>query len=117
MDLPPHSQKYKLVIFVPTTHADVVREAMSKAGAGKIGAYTSCSFSSRGTGRFLPQKGADPTIGEVGELEAVEEERIEMLCEKELLPQVAEAIKKVHPYEQVILDVNEIMAVELFQTA
>ena len=90
---------------MPASHTDIVREAMGKAGAGKIGNYTNCSFSSKGIGRFKPEAGANPTIGEVGKLESVEEERIEMMCPKEVLTNVIAAIKRVHPYEEVALDI------------
>jgi len=96
---------FKIVVFVPEPQADIVREAMSSAGAGKIGNYTSCSFSTKGIGRFKPEEGAHPTIGEVGRLESVEEERIEAICGRENLQNVITAIKKVHPYEEVALDV------------
>lgn len=99
------SNNVKLVVFVPLTHADVVRVAMGEAGAGKIGNYTFCSFSSRGIGRFKPGDGAHPAIGEVGKFEEVEEERIEVVCARENLASVIEAIKKVHPYEEVVMDV------------
>lgn len=99
------SKKVKLVVFVPLTHADAVRAAMGAAGAGKIGNYTFCSFSCRGLGRFRPEDGAHPAIGEVGKLEAVEEERIEVVCSRENFTTVVEAIKKVHPYEEIAMDI------------
>lgn len=95
----------KIVVFVPKTHSDAVREAMGKAGAGKIGNYTFCSFSSEGVGRFLPNENSNPAIGKVGEFESVEEERIETVCNRELLKKVIDAIKSVHPYEEIALDV------------
>ena len=97
--------KSKLVVTVPLTHADILRDAIGKAGAGKLGNYSFCSFSSSGTGRFKPEEGAHPHIGEVAKLEAVEEERIEVTCDKEVLQDVIDAIKSVHPYEEVALDV------------
>ena len=95
----------KIVVFVPETHADAVREAMGKAGAGKIGNYTHCSFSSQGIGRFKPEEGAHPAVGKIGKLESVREERIEAVCERKILQDVITAIKKAHPYEEVALDV------------
>ena len=95
----------KIVIFVPGSHADVVRETMGKAGAGKIGNYTHCSFSSKGIGQFKPEEGARPHIGEVGKFESVEEERIEAICERSLVAEVIKAIKEVHPYEEVAVDI------------
>ena len=96
---------------MPESHADVVRDAMGKAGAGRIGNYTFCSFSSKGVGRFLPGENAHPAIGEVGKLESVEEERIEVVCEKDLASLVVDAIKAVHPYEEVAFDVYPLLNV------
>src|SRR6188768_506653 len=62
---------YKIVVYVPETHADKLRKAMGNAGAGKIGKYSHCTFTIKGTGRFKPLEGANPTIGEIGNLEEV----------------------------------------------
>lgn len=99
------SKNVKIVVTVPESHADLVREAIGRAGAGHIGNYSYCSFSSKGVGRFKPEQGATPAIGEVGRLEAVDEERIEVICRRSVLKDVLAAIKKVHPYEEVALDV------------
>jgi hypothetical protein len=100
-----NTETVKIVVFVPESHADAVRKAVGDAGAGKIGNYSHCSFSSKGQGRFLPLPGTNPTIGQVGKPETVEEERIEFVCERSLLKKVIEAMKKTHPYEEVAFDV------------
>lgn len=99
------SKNVKIVVFVPETHTDMVREAMGKAGAGKIGNYSYCTFSTKGIGRFRPDTGANPHIGEIGKFEEVIEERIETVCSRENLQNVIKAIKEVHPYDEVALDV------------
>ena len=90
---------------MPVESADKVRQAMGEAGGGKVGNYSFCSFSVRGTGRFLPGAGAHPAIGEVGKLEEVEEERIEVNCADELVADVISAIRRVHPYEEPAIDI------------
>lgn len=95
----------KLVVFVPLTHADIVREALGNTGAGKIGNYDFCSFSSRGIGRFRGNEHSNPTIGTVGNYESVEEERIEVVVPIEILDSVISEMKKAHPYEEVAYDV------------
>ncbi len=95
----------KIVVTVPVESADKVRQAMGEAGGGKVGNYSFCSFSVRGTGRFLPGAGAHPAIGEVGKLEEVEEERIEVNCADELVADVISAIRRVHPYEEPAIDI------------
>ena len=99
------SKNVKLVVFVPLSHADVVRQALGEAGAGKIGNYDFCSFSSRGTGRFRGNENANPSIGEAGKYEAVEEERIEAIVPREILKEVIDKVRSVHPYEEVAFDV------------
>ena len=107
----PPSRYVKLVVFVPLSHADVVRAALAKAGAGTVGNYTGCSFSSRGVGRYCPGKGAKPFIGAVGEFEAVEEERIEVRCSTYEVRDVVTAMKAVHPYEEVAYELYPLMEV------
>ncbi|MFA6416272.1 MAG: hypothetical protein WCW56_02165 [Candidatus Paceibacterota bacterium] len=99
------SKNVKIVVFVPESHTDIVREAMGQAGAGVIGNYSFCTFSTKGIGRFKPEQGANPHIGEVGKFEEVAEERIETICSREKMLAVIKAIKEVHPYDEVALDV------------
>lgn len=95
--------RYHLIIYVPVPDAPRIREALARAGAGTLGNYDTCSFSSRGIGRFRPLKGAHPAIGTVGTVEEVEEERIEAMLEvdsEDALREVLSAMTAVHPYEQ-----------------
>ncbi|MEK7158014.1 MAG: hypothetical protein AAB733_00360 [Patescibacteria group bacterium] len=99
------SKYVKLVIFVPLSHADAVRTALDETGAGKIGNYDFCSFSSRGIGRFRGNQDAHPTVGTAGTMEAVEEERIEVLVPRAILRDVIKKVRAVHPYEEVAFDI------------
>jgi hypothetical protein len=100
---------YVTIVFtVPETHADYVREAMGKAGAGKFENYSFCSFSTKGIGRFMPNSDAHPHIGAPGILEEVIEERIETVVLKEHLEVVIETIKTAHPYESTVIDIYPI---------
>lgn len=100
---------FKIVTFAPVKDAQKVRQAMGDAGVGVLGKYHHVSFSTRGIGRFIPGKGAHPAIGKVGELTEVEEERIEVICQKEKIKDVIAAIKKVHPYEEIPLEVYQLL--------
>lgn len=101
-------KRYKIVVYVPESHADKLREAMGSAGAGKIGNYSHCTFTLKGVGRFKPEEGANPTIGSVGEIEEVLEERIETVCSEDKLQDVLKAIREAHPYEEPATDVYPI---------
>jgi len=106
----------KLVVFVPHEHADAVRAALASAGAGVLGAYDSCTFTSTGEGRFRPLDGATPTIGRVGEVEVVPEARVETVFARHLRRDVVAAMKAAHPYEEVAYDVLELVSVPGEQT-
>jgi hypothetical protein len=96
---------YKIVVFVPLDYADKVREAIGEEGGGKLGKYSFCSFSTRGIGRFKPDEGAKPHIGTVGKFEQVDEEKIEITCDEKVMDNVVAAIKRVHPYEEIAMDI------------
>lgn len=115
VDLIP-SKNVKLVVFVPESHADIVRKAMSDAGAGKIGNYDSCSFTIKGEGRWRPLEGANPYSGTVGKLYSETEDRIECVCAKENLDQVIQAIKGSHPYESVGIDIYPLLEIAVTLT-
>lgn len=100
----------KLVVFVPEENADQIRQALGEAGAGKIGNYTFCSYSIKGVGRFKPNDKANPHIGSAGKLESVDEERIEVACEKNQVNDIINVIKKVHPYEEVVMDIYPMLS-------
>lgn len=95
----------KWVVFVPTDHAAALRDSLFAAGAGQIGDYSCCSWSVSGTGQFLPHEGATPTIGAVGTVEQVAEDRIEVIAPARLRARVLAALRGGHPYEEPAFDV------------
>ncbi|WP_099300419.1 Nif3-like dinuclear metal center hexameric protein [Bacillus sp. Marseille-P3800] len=95
---------FKFVAFVPKTHGDAIRESLGEVGAGFIGEYSHCSFSSIGEGTFRPTERANPYLGENNKQEVVEEERIETIVPKHLTTSVIEAFVSAHPYEEPAYD-------------
>src|SRR5690606_21872824 len=95
--VPKQSLLMKLVTFIPTEYVDQVLNALFVAGAGKIGDYSSCSFQVPGTGTFLPSEEANPTIGDRGKLEKVDEKRVELMFPSYLKATVLSELKKAHP--------------------
>lgn len=102
--VPQSSGMVKFVTFCPPSFTDRIREAAGLAGAGTIGEYRFCSFSSRGTGTFLPSDHARPFSGVSGTLSREEEDRIEMILPATLAANVVEAVRAVHPYEEMAYD-------------
>ncbi|QYJ05463.1 Nif3-like dinuclear metal center hexameric protein [Nocardioides panacisoli] len=104
----PGPARDKLIAFAPADAAPPVRAALAEAGAGRIGDYEFASFSSSGQGRFRPLEGANPTIGAVGQIETVEEERIEVIFDRVHRADVVRALLAAHPYEEPAYDVLEL---------
>lgn len=93
-------QLHALVVYVPDSHAEAVRTAIGDAGAGRLGDYSHCSFTSPGTGRFTPMTGARPFIGTPGGPAEVSEVRIECIVEEDVLGAVVQGLRQAHPYEE-----------------
>jgi hypothetical protein len=101
----------KLVVFVPAKDADRVSQALFDAGAGRIGAYTHCSFRTAGTGTFFGEEGkTNPTVGEAGRLERADELRVETVVPVSKVEAVIRAMRKAHPYEEPAFDLNQLAA-------
>lgn len=94
----------KLVVFVPVTHLEKVREAICTAGGGFTGKYSDCSFCTSGTGTFRPGQDTNPFIGKTGILEEVDEFRLETILYESDLKRVINAMQKAHPYEEIAYD-------------
>ena len=98
----------KLAVYVPKANTNQVAAALFKAGAGQIGLYDQASFRSSGQGSFRPLSGANPSIGEVGELERVEEDKLEVVVPRVLAKAALQAARQVHPYEEMAYDLYDI---------
>lgn len=96
----PTEEEHRLVTHVPADAVDAVRDALARAGAGRIGNYTHCSFGAVGTGSFMGSEASSPTVGGKGRLEAVAEVRLEMPCSGDSLAAALAALRRAHPYEE-----------------
>ncbi len=98
---------HKVFVFAPRDQKIIhsIIDVAAKAGAGKIGKYNKCAFITEGIGTWEADKDAHPHIGQEGKTENIKEVKIEMQCPKESVKDVVAAIKKVHPYEEVVIDV------------
>jgi len=90
---------YKLAFFVPASHVEVVKAAVFAAGGGRIGDYEHCAWQTLGQGQFRPLDGSQPFLGQTGQVEVVEEWKVELVVADELIVQVVAALKQSHPYE------------------
>jgi hypothetical protein len=101
-----------LVTYIPEADTDQVLAALFAAGAGSIGAYRECAFVSAGTGQFRPVEGADPAVGQVGQLERVAELRVELVLPRARRAEVVAALRAAHPYEEPAFHVLETAPVD-----
>lgn len=108
LDITSSEVLYKLAVYVPTTHVEKVKESLAKAGAGHIGNYSNCSFSTQGIGNFKPLEGTNPYIGQIGEVESVEEVKIETIVPQRVLGGVINSMLNAHPYEEVAYDLYKL---------
>ena len=98
----------KIGVHTPESHVEAVRQAMSEAGAGEIGDYGSCTFNVRGEGTFRAKPGADPYVGQIGELHREPETRTTAIAPKYRANAIVAAMRKIHPYEEPAYDITSL---------
>lgn len=91
---------YKIVVYVPSSHIEPVKQALFSAGAGRIGDYDQCCWSVVGQGQFRPLSGAEPFIGAEGEVTTVAETKLELVCAEARIKPAVKAMLAAHPYEE-----------------
>lgn len=105
---------YRIVVYVPESHVGAVKGEMFEAGAGQIGNYDCCAWQVKGTGQFRGLKGSNPAIGEPGQIETVEEYRLEIVCTEARMRPVIAALRGAHPYEEPAFDIWQLLDPESF---
>ncbi len=100
---------HKLAFFVPDSHVEVVKAAVFAAGGGRIGDYDHCAWQTLGQGQFRPLDGSQPYLGQAGQVEVVEEWKVELVVADGLIIQVIDALKRSHPYETPAFEVWQLL--------
>lgn len=99
---------YKLAVYVPNTHVQIIRDVLGKNNAGFIGNYSHCTLNTAGIGTFKPEEGTNPYTGTIGKIEETHEVKVETVVPKSILNKVIKEMIKAHPYEEVAYDVYEL---------
>ena len=99
------SDSVKFVTFCPPEYTDSIHEAAGKAGAGNIGKYSLCSFTSQGAGTYIPASDAAPYTGTQGEISRISEDKLEMIVPSAIVAKVIEEVRRIHPYEEMAYDI------------
>ena len=95
----------KLAVFVPIAAKDKLLNALFTAGAGHIGNYSECSFSTEGQGSFKAGENSQPFVGKIEQRHLENEVRVEVIFPRWLNSKVITAMKANHPYEEVAYDI------------
>lgn len=104
--IPQKNTIKKLVTYVPLENSNEVKNALFRAGAGAIGNYSDCSFSTEGTGSYKANEKANPVKGNIGEIHFEKEVQISVTFSTHLEKQVLTSLFKHHPYEEVAYEIT-----------
>ena len=100
----------KIETFIPKEQVKEVREELNKIGALTVdGCYDYCMSVSTVKGSWRALQGANPYIGEVGEICEAEEVKIEFTCRMEIYKAALDTIRRVHPYEKPVINVMPLL--------
>lgn len=108
-------KRVKIIVTIPLENVDEVRNAICEIGAGIIGNYTHCSMVTKCQGTFKPNEEANPYIGKNNELEFVEEEKLEVVCDLHIVKPVLKRLREVHPYEEPAIDIIPLIDEDYFE--
>ena len=101
---------YKIETYLPFEALDNIRDALYKLGLGKVGNYEDCMSWYEINSSWKPVAGANPYLGNLGEIEFAPEYKLEFRCDEDMVESAVKAIKDNHPYEEVCINVIEVMA-------
>ena len=97
--IPQKNALFQLTTYVPIDAKDRVLRALHEAGAGQLGEYTQCGFSTEGIGQFKGSAQSNPTIGQQESLSEVPETCLTVVVPKHTQKKVLEGLFSSHPYE------------------
>ena len=98
-------KKVKVIVTIPAENTEEVRDVICNEGAGIIGNYTYCTMTTKCIGTFKPSVEANPYIGEKNKIEFVDEDKLEVICDINIVKRVIKTIREVHPYEEPAIDI------------
>ena len=104
--VPSKGSLLKLNTYVPHAQLEMVKAALFTAGAGALGNYAECSFSSEGTGSFMPLEGSNAFVGEKGKQHMEPETQLQVVLPKHSKSKVISALQQAHPYETVAYELT-----------
>ena len=95
----------KIYTYIPEHAVEKVKTALFAKGAGTLGNYSQCSFSTIGTGTFMGNASSKPVIGKPNVMSTVPEVKVEIIYPNWLQYEVICALKAAHPYEEVAYEI------------
>jgi hypothetical protein len=106
------TDRVKIEVYLPREFVIPVRDALHAVGAGRVGQYDHCVSVTEVSGYWRPLDGAHPYAGARGEISAGMECKLEVLCPAPLALDAVRAIRRVHPYEEPIVNVIPLLTLE-----
>lgn len=103
---------YKICFYVPASHLEIVKDAMFAEGAGHYGGYDRCCWQTTGQGQFRPLQDSHPFVGSLLQVELLEEYKVEMTCQAQLLKRAIAALLETHPYEQPAYAIHKLITLD-----
>ena len=98
----------KLVTYTLPENVEKLRNSLFDAGAGKIGNYEDCSFTSQGFGTYMGNENSNPSMGERFEFVETQEIKIEVTFEKYHQNKILKALFTNHVYEEVAYEIYDL---------
>ena len=106
--IPQQNTIKKLTTYIPIDALEKVRNSLFQAGAGTLGNYSNCSFTTDGKGTFMGNAASNPTLGERNVLQTEKEIQLSITFEKHKEAAILAALFNTHPYEEVAYEITSL---------
>lgn len=95
---------YKVQTYIPKDNVENFKDSLDKHGLAKEGNYEYSFYETEGKGQFKPVGNANPHLGQLNNIEYVNEVKIEFMIKASQYALAEKAIIDNHPYETPVYD-------------
>ncbi len=102
-------KKVNISVTIPKKNLKKIKKVLFDDGIGKIGNYTNCSLTTKCMGTYKPTKLSNPYIVQKNKLQRIKEIKLELICNIDEVSKSIDIIKRIHPYEEPVINIIPII--------
>ena len=107
--------EFRLEVCIPIDYFNDFLRKLKGQPIGIIGNYIECKFWNEVQSSWIVNEDTNPFLGNPGEEFSTKEKKLSFKCLKKDVLDVVSHIKKIHPYEEIGLDIIPLVDLDYFK--